>query len=107
MEIFYEYVDIGQFVSRQSMFGLWILWPLCVVCNVHNVHNKISLEVSSRCVNSMASIGSVKHKVANIMFYLFSFKSSRNPDNKCFLVIPPNFLEMPYFEASSNDNKVA
>ncbi len=60
----------------------------------------------SCCVNLMASTWSVKSKIANIVLPFF-FKSNRNPDNKSFLGIPPKFLAMTSFEASSNDNKVA
>jgi hypothetical protein len=48
---------------------------------------------------------SVKCKVANIVL-LFFFKSNRNPDNKSPLVIPPKFLAMPSYEASSSSSKV-
>ncbi len=48
----------------------------------------------------------MKSKIINIVLHFF-FKSNCNPNNKSFLAIPPKFLAMPSFEASSNVSKVA
>jgi hypothetical protein len=48
---------------------------------------------------------SVKCKVANIVLP-FLFKFSRNPNNESPLMIPPKFLAIPFYEASSKNSKV-
>ncbi len=75
-----------------------------VMCNVHSAHNKFLLKFVLCEFDGFNR--ECESKITNIVLPFF-FKSNCNPDNKFFLVIPPKFLAMPSFEASSNDSKVA
>ncbi len=73
---------------------------------MHNVHEFFFKELFvSCCVNAMASIGSVKHEITNIMLLFFS-KSSSSSNDASPLVILTKFITMSSFDASSNGSKV-